>query len=172
VLIKATFPRRRVLRGAAAGALTALSGAFLTGCSADGGDHDTSGSPDETAALRHRAGKASAALLARYDATARAHTDLAGALQPLRDEVAAHVKALGAPRSRSSASPSPSRSPSAAPVPEDRGKAVAELASLEKRTADAHTALLGEAPGELARLLASVAAAGAAHAYLLSKEHQ
>lgn len=47
--------------------------------------------------------------------------------------------------------------------------AVKELAAAERSAADAYTALLLKAPGELARLLASVAAACAAHAYLLTE---
>ncbi|CAM5693250.1 hypothetical protein SCALM49S_02578 [Streptomyces californicus] len=43
-----------------------------------------------------------------------------------------------------------------------------ELATAERRRADAHAEALLEAGPELARLLASVAAAAAAHAYLLT----
>ncbi|WP_394342159.1 hypothetical protein [Streptomyces spongiicola] len=44
-----------------------------------------------------------------------------------------------------------------------------ELAAAERRTADGHAAALSAAPPEYARLLASVAAAGAVHAYLLTE---
>ncbi|MEU3450108.1 hypothetical protein AB0H29_23215 [Streptomyces thermolilacinus] len=54
-------------------------------------------------------------------------------------------------------------------VPAEPGAALGELAALASRTAAAHTAALVGAPPELARLLASVAAAGAAHAYLLGE---
>ncbi|MFE0424679.1 hypothetical protein [Streptomyces sp. NPDC058953] len=47
--------------------------------------------------------------------------------------------------------------------------ALAELAAAERRSSAAYTAALEGAGPELARLLASVAAAGAAHAYLLSR---
>lgn len=47
--------------------------------------------------------------------------------------------------------------------------ALAELASAELALADERTLALVDVPGELARLLASVAAAGAAHAFLLTK---
>jgi hypothetical protein len=47
--------------------------------------------------------------------------------------------------------------------------ALAELASAELALADERTRALVDVPGELARLLASVAAAGAAHAFLLTK---
>ncbi|MCP9962361.1 hypothetical protein LUX05_15075 [Streptomyces somaliensis] len=52
-------------------------------------------------------------------------------------------------------------------MPAEPGAALGELAALAARTAAAHTAALAGAPPELARLLASVAAAGAAQAYLL-----
>ncbi|MER7112758.1 hypothetical protein ABT360_34825, partial [Streptomyces sp. NPDC000229] len=55
-------------------------------------------------------------------------------------------------------------------VPADPGVAVAELAVAARRAADAHAAALLGAPPEYARLLASVAAAAAAHAYLLTSE--
>lgn len=82
--------------------------------------------------------------------------------------------ATSAPASASSA---PSRAPSVgdagptAPpsVPDDPGAALKDLAAAERRTSDAHAAALVHAPPELARLLASLAAAGAAHAYLLTE---
>ncbi|MFE1786345.1 hypothetical protein ACFW9F_28175, partial [Streptomyces sp. NPDC059506] len=55
----------------------------------------------------------------------------------------------------------------AAAVPGDRGEALRALASAASRQSDAFLADLTEAPGDLARLLASVAAACAAHATLL-----
>ncbi|MFE3742972.1 hypothetical protein [Streptomyces sp. NPDC059134] len=54
-------------------------------------------------------------------------------------------------------------------VPADPAAALKELAAAERRTCDAHTAALMEAPPELARLLASLAAASAGHAYLLTE---
>ncbi len=54
---------------------------------------------------------------------------------------------------------------------QDARKALTTLATAERRTADAHTAALATASPELARLLASVAASGAAHAYLLTQSH-
>ncbi|MGW1926601.1 hypothetical protein ACWCQ0_47515 [Streptomyces massasporeus] len=55
------------------------------------------------------------------------------------------------------------------PVAADPGAALKELAAAERAASDAHTAALVTAPPEYARLLASVAAAGAAHAYLLTE---
>lgn len=81
--------------------------------------------------------------------------------------------------SASPASPSPSTSsPPVTPPPATTGTtaapvtekdALAALAAAERELADRRTAELLDVPGELARLLASVAAAGAAHAYLLTE---
>ncbi|GHG05611.1 hypothetical protein [Streptomyces zaomyceticus] len=136
------------------------------------------------AALRLRSVAASRTLLERYDAALAAHPALAPRLNPLRRSVAAHAVALGeggttvrpataAPASTSSASASASASakPTASPVPvaTDPRAALRELAAAERTASDAHTAALLTAPPEYARLLASVAAAGAAHAYLLTE---
>lgn len=156
--------RRRVLAGGAAALLTAAGTAVLAGCSsADAGAAEHSSAAKR---LRQRAGRDAAALLERYDATIAAHAPLAARLRPLRAEVARHAEAFGSAK----ASPSPSASPSAPPVsvPREEKAALAALADAERRTADARTSALGQAPPELARLLASVAAAGAAHAYLLA----
>ncbi|MFE5939288.1 hypothetical protein [Streptomyces sp. NPDC056470] len=68
---------------------------------------------------------------------------------------------------------SPAPSGSGAPVPPtvatDPAVALEELAAAARSTADVHTATLLDAPPEYARLLASVAAAGAVHAYLLTE---
>ncbi|MFD9815988.1 hypothetical protein [Streptomyces sp. NPDC059080] len=53
-------------------------------------------------------------------------------------------------------------------VPGDEKAARAALADAERRLSDARARTLRTAPPDLARLLASVAAAGAAHAYLLT----
>ncbi|QKW29707.1 hypothetical protein HUT11_29015 [Streptomyces seoulensis] len=66
----------------------------------------------------------------------------------------------------------PSKGPSGAAspaVPVKPADALAALAAAERALADARAAALLDVPGELARLLASVAAAGAAHAYLLTE---
>ncbi|MEU8546940.1 hypothetical protein AB0C81_08010 [Streptomyces roseoverticillatus] len=184
--------RRRVLAGGAAALLSAAGGGLLTGCSSGAGaSSDASGrSGDER--LRAAAGRASLELLARYDATIAVHGGLAERLRPLRDEVTRHAEAFGTGRgapdspsppspslSPSSSGPSPagSSSPSGSPsppradgVPDDEKTALAALADAERRTADGRTRALGSASPELARLLASVAAAGAAHAYLLGSD--
>jgi hypothetical protein len=66
-----------------------------------------------------------------------------------------------------SAPPAAAVPSAAAPVTER--EALVGLAAAERTLADRRAAELLEVPGELARLLASVAAAGAAHAYLLTE---
>ncbi|MEV6671524.1 hypothetical protein [Streptomyces sp. NPDC051162] len=159
-------PRRRGVLAGGAALLTGGASALLTGCSdgAGGGGERTSAANR----LRAAAGRDSAELLARYDATIGAHDALAPRLRPLRAEVARHAEAFG-----TSASASPSASASASPppgVPGDGKKALAALAEAEHRAMDARTAALVGAPPELARLLASVAAAGAGHIFLLGED--
>ncbi|MET9970906.1 hypothetical protein ABZZ80_34595 [Streptomyces sp. NPDC006356] len=168
-------PRRRTLLASAAGA------ALLVGCSAGSEDSDggTSGSPSLAERARARAARESEGLVERYDAVLAVHPALAVLVGPLRAEAVRHVEAFGG---RSSGGPSaasrapkadkgkasPSASPSAA-VPVDERAALAELAAAERALADRRAKALLDLPGELARLLASVAAAGAAHAYLLTE---
>ncbi|MFE6625088.1 hypothetical protein ACFZBP_40670 [Streptomyces sp. NPDC008086] len=173
-------PRRRTLLASAAGA------ALLVGCSSGSEDSDggTSGSPSLAERARARAARDSEGLVARYDAVLGVHPGLAALVVPLRTEAVRHVEAFGggpaggpsttseAPKDGEStggrAQASPSASPSAA-VPVDERDALAELAAAERALADRRAKALLELPGELARLLASVAAAGAAHAYLLTE---
>ncbi|MGW8984440.1 hypothetical protein ACWGQ9_17480 [Streptomyces parvus] len=164
------------------GALTATGalalGAVLTGC---GGDDDGAGgkkpahsgaratSAKAEKALREKAVRDGALLLARYDLVAEAHPAAAAGLEPLRAAVAEHGKALAPPRAKGEPKGDKAPPAPAGPVSADPKAAVRELAAAERRRADAHTeALLGAGP-ELARLLASVAAAAAAHAYLLTE---
>ncbi|ROQ34697.1 hypothetical protein EDD98_3745 [Streptomyces sp. PanSC19] len=67
------------------------------------------------------------------------------------------------------ASAKPAASPSPVRVAADPRAALRELAAAERAASDGHSAALLTAPPEYARLLASVAAAGAAHAYLLTE---
>lgn len=161
-------PRRRSLLASAAGA------ALLTGCS-DGSDPvSASGSPSAAERARARAALDSQGLTERYDAVLAAYPTLAERLRPLRAEVVRHTEAFGGTEtgtgaaSPSTSSASPSASPSAA-VPATEKDALAELAAAERSLADRRAKTLLDMPGELARLLASVAAAGAAHAYLLTE---
>lgn len=183
-------PRRRTLLASAAGAV------LLVGCS---GHPDGSGSAGSGASAadraRARAARDSERLAERYDAVGAAHPALAERLRPLRAEVARHAKAFGGGVATSASSSAPARasdpastrasatasaprsafdSPSSSAaaedaVPADPAAALAGLAAAERKLADRRLAALAGLPGETARLLASVAAAGAAHAYLLTK---
>jgi hypothetical protein len=172
-------PRRRSLLASAASAFV------LAGCSAPEPSTDTTGGSLSAAdRARARAARDSETLAGRYAAVIDAHPALAQALRPLRAEVVRHAEAFGAAGSRSSASATPSVSPSASSsvspsvspsasaslaVPDRPKDALRDLAAAERALADERTKALLEVPGELARLLASVAAAGAAHAYVLTE---
>lgn len=161
-------PRRRSLLASVAG------GALLVGCSdrTGSGEEGTAGSPSVVERARVRAARDSQGIVERYDAVLAAYPMLAERVGPLRAEAVRHVEAFGdtvtkaAPGPSGSASPSPSPSPSVV-VPGTEKDALAELAAAERALADRRAKTLLDVPGELARLLASVAAAGAAHAYLL-----
>ncbi|WP_171987866.1 hypothetical protein [Streptomyces sp. MP131-18] len=151
-------PRRALL-------VSCLLAGALTGCTSSGG----AGAGGRAAAagaagLRRRAARASTGLLARYDATAAAHPALAGPLTPFRDIVAAHLSAL------TEADAGGAGPEGAAPeVPGEASRAVSELATAERQAADERMGALAEAPPELARLLAALAAAGAVSAHLLNE---
>ncbi|MDL5204115.1 hypothetical protein [Streptomyces sp. ALI-76-A] len=170
-------PRRRTLLASATGAV------WLVGCSAGSEDSDggTGGSPSAAERARARAARDSRRLAERYDAVLLAHPALAQRLGPLRAEVVRHTEAFGG----TAKAPSPTTSPPAAAtaataaaaasqppaaVPGTEKAALAELAAAERSLADRRAKALLDVPGELARLLASVAAAGAAHAYLLTED--
>ncbi|MGV9847118.1 hypothetical protein ACWDUB_34170 [Streptomyces fungicidicus] len=170
-------PRRRSLLAVAPAAL------LVAGCSAGPGDSGAGGGSRPSAAdrARARAARDSGELAARYDAVVAAHPKLAERLRPLRAEVVRHAEAFGgtadsspSPSAAASASGTPGSGkagPSASPaaVPAKPKDALAELAAAEREIADRRVKALLDAPGELARLLASVAAAGAAHVYLLTE---
>lgn len=178
---KVAYARRRtLLAGAALG-----GAALLTGCSEDSGP-DRAEHSSAAERLRKRSARDSTTLLARYDATLAAHPALESRLRPLRSEVARHAEAFGDERAAASpggasdgpahdagapaSGPSPHGArPSGPPVPEDERAARSALADAERRLADTRAKALIAAPPELARLLASVAAAGAVHAYLLAE---
>ncbi|MFF8358197.1 hypothetical protein ACF063_32605 [Streptomyces chartreusis] len=168
-------PRRRALLASVAGA------ALLVGCTSrpDESDGGTSGSPSLAEKARARAARDSDDLVGRYDAVLAAHPVLAPVVGPLRAEALRHAAAFGPDPSAGSPTPSgtptggtasPSASPSASvSVPTDERDALAGLAAAERALADRRAKALLDVPGELARLLASVAAAGAVHAYLLTE---
>ncbi|MDJ0343295.1 hypothetical protein QMK19_25490 [Streptomyces sp. H10-C2] len=180
--------RRTVLASAAgvpltigAGGLAALAG-VASGCA--GGAAATPETRQSAApavpgaALRARAARDSTELLARYDGLIAARPELTARLAPLRAEVARHAQAFGSGGSSPKPSPAtgggtPSGTPSASGTSGTSGTtaapaALGALAEAERRLADARATALLDAPPELARLLASVAAAGAAHVILLT----
>ncbi|MFJ9538849.1 hypothetical protein ACIRPX_16475 [Streptomyces sp. NPDC101225] len=165
-------PRRRALFASAA------SAALLAGCSDGGGKPGKSAGGSQSVSRRARAlaARESAGMVGRYDAVIATHPQVAGRLAPLRAEVVRHMEAFGGTAAKGhtgTASPSASASASAAgevsSTPATEKDALAELAAAERALSDRRMAALLEVPGELARLLASVAAAGAAHAYLLTE---
>jgi hypothetical protein len=146
------------------------------GCSDGTGSSEegTAGSPSVVERVRVRAARDSRGIVERYDAVLAAHPALAERVGPLRAEAVRHAEAFGgtattaSPTASSSTSPTASPSPSAA-VPTTEKEALAQLAAAERALADRRAKALLDVPGELARLLASVAAAGAGHAYLLTE---
>ncbi|MFF3486454.1 hypothetical protein ACFYXC_24710 [Streptomyces sp. NPDC002701] len=174
-------PRRRSLLAGAAGAGTA---ALLTGCSGSDSTSGTGGEGSSPAAVRARARAArdSERLARRYEAVLAAHPALSGRLTPLLAEVVRHAEAFGGggraaatpsggSTEGSSAEPAVGASPSPSPsVPASEKEARGELAAAERELADRRMKALLGVPGELARLLASVAAAGGAHAFLLTED--
>ncbi|MFD9729669.1 hypothetical protein [Streptomyces sp. NPDC059072] len=171
-----TLPFRPSRRSLLAGAAGAAGAALLTGCSGGPSPEEEARIPLERR-MREAAVRESERLLERYDATRAAHPDLDGQLAPLRAAVAAHAAAL-APAAAGSRSPRPA-SPSGAvgaaaptgsaePVPPKPAEALTALADAERKLSEARIIDLAGAPGELARLLASLAACGAVHVHLLT----
>jgi len=158
-------PRRRTLLASAAGA------ALLTGCTSESDSTATSsGSPSVAERTRARAASDSTGLARQYDTAIAAFPVLAERLSELRAEVVRHAEAFGGTEPTPASTPtsaSPSTSASTAPPTEQ--DTLAGLAAAERTLVDRRTKALLEVPGELARLLASVAAAGAAHVYLLTE---
>ncbi|MEV6977871.1 ferritin-like domain-containing protein [Kitasatospora sp. NPDC093806] len=174
----------------AGGALTACTDAHHTDPGAPAADRR----PDPDEPVRLRAVAATDTLLAGYDALLAGPGQ--GRLQPLRAEVAQHRAALaaGLPGGAETPTPTPGAPTSGTPTPgastsgtatSGTGSgtagptatapagtvgtpaALAALASLERQTAQSRLADLGAASPQLARLLASVSAAGVLHAVAL-----
>ncbi|MCP9995809.1 hypothetical protein LUX34_09410 [Streptomyces werraensis] len=187
-------PRRRSLLAAAPAAL--LVAGCSAGSDDPGGP--TAARPSAAERTRARAARDSRALAERYDAVAAAHPKLAERLRPLRADVVRHAEAFeaggdgsasptpsvsassassasstsSAPSAGATAAAAPSSVPSASAspaVPANQKDALAQLAAAEREIADRRAEELLTAPAELARLLASVSASGAAHVYLLTE---
>jgi len=134
------------------------------GCAPSGGKNaGASLAKEPGTATQAQAVRDSTALVARYDAVAAAHPSLAARLAPLRADTARHVRAFGG-SAPAAASADATHAPD---VPASSSKALASLATAERQLADRRAAALLDAPADLARLLASVAACGAAHVVLL-----
>ncbi|MEU3557787.1 hypothetical protein [Streptomyces fragilis] len=188
-------PRRRTLLASAAGTAAALLAACSAGSSPGGSAARRTPTADQRALSRAAAD--SAGLAALYDAVLAVHPGLQARLTPLRDTVRRHAEVLAeragpaAPSPSASApSPSPSApvpSPSApapsasapgaaAPsasrpaVPGEEKQALRLVADAERDLAGRRGRELSGLGGEPARLLASVAAAGAVHVYLLEDD--
>lgn len=164
-------PRRSLLAGVlGAGAAASL----LSACSEDSASAARGAEKPEATEdrLRERSARESRDLLLRYDATLAAHPALAALLGPLRAETALHAEAFGTARSTGSPPATPPAPPAgtAPVVPRGGKKALTALADAERHTADRRTGSLTDASPGLARLLASVAASGAVHAYLLTED--
>ena len=156
-------PRRRSLLASVAG------GALLVGCSdgTENTEESTAGSPSVVERARARAARDSRGIVERYDAVLAAYPALAERVGPLRAEAVRHAEAFGERAAMSSPTASPASPSPSVTVPATEKDALAQLAAAERALADRRARALLDVPGELARLLASVAAAGAAHAYLL-----
>ncbi|WP_229711773.1 hypothetical protein [Streptomyces daqingensis] len=173
-------PRRRsMLTGtlSALGPLAALGAA--SGCTDGSGSEDEAQTARREQRLRKKAAGQSRALAARYEATIDAHSGLADRLRPLHAAALRHAEVLAgkkdAGRGKDGAAGDGSTEGGdgkGAAVPRKEKAALAALGDAERRTAAERNAALAEAPPELARLLASVAAAGAVHAYLLGAGEQ
>jgi hypothetical protein len=112
-------------------------------------------------------------LLARYAATRRAHPALAGRLDPLAAEHAAHLDALAAvvegeaPATTPNPAATPAPAPSLPAVPARPDRALAALAAREAELARQRLLDVDAVAPDLARLLASIGGAEAAHAALM-----
>jgi hypothetical protein len=116
-------------------------------------------SPDEL--LKRAVAADEARLLDMYAAAALAHPDLAEPLAPFVRRHGEHREAVGG---RLRATPTPSATKANTLVAENPAAAVAELAEAEATAAEARRAdCLRAQNGELARLLASIAACEALH---------
>ncbi|MER5400570.1 hypothetical protein [Streptomyces sp. NPDC002599] len=112
------------------------------------------------------AGASGSASAAPSGSASAAPSGSASASESSTESPSASAPESASASSSASSSASAGASPGVAARPKD---ALAELASAELALADERTRALVDVPGELARLLASVAAAGAAHAFLLTK---
>jgi hypothetical protein len=165
--------RRRVLSAAAGlGATLLVTSACSSQSSADRQPTATpSIGPD--VGIREGAAEAERALLAAYAATIARHPELTERLAAPSAHHVEHLSALAPPATPTPTVSAPASSPAAggagvsSGVPDDPLAAVAALATAERVAAGRQLEYLGAASPGLARLLASVGAAEAAHAAVL-----
>ncbi|WP_188301486.1 ferritin-like domain-containing protein [Streptomyces sp. CBMA156] len=141
----------------------------LTACTGGSTDHPADPTPprDPDTPARLRAIGAADLLLGAYDTLLTAPGAQTALLRPLRDDTARHRATLAQDLPTSSpSSPSPTGTP-ATGTPTRSLPTLAELAALERRTAEARLDGLSEVTPPLARLLASIAASNALHAAAL-----
>lgn len=159
--------RRTVLTGGAVAGIATV----LTGCSGR--------TPVERAAhastaqrLRRAATTEHRDLVASYRATVEAHPRLSSALTPFQRVAEARLSVLAehpAGENEQDTSETAASPPPAPHVPAEPDAALEALADAEQRIAEVRFRSVGEAPPELARLLASLAAGCSAQAYLLNE---
>lgn len=149
-----TLPTRRaILQVAAVAPLAALAACGTT----EGGP---TGNADD--AVRQSVADSEQFIISRYDATIAAFPALADKLQPLRDQHAEHLAALGS---------DPAKPDEPAPaVAKTATAAVQALTAAERKAAQDRTASCGQATGgDLIWNLALIASSEAQHAAQLAK---
>ena len=124
--------------------------------------------PDAATLARRTAAAAELALAGRYEALISSTPALATRLTPLLEHHRKHVGALIPTGASTATSPTVAASATAAPVPPQKS-ALAELAAAERALSAQHVSALQDLPADLAMLLASLAAAAAAHAAELAR---
>lgn len=148
-------------------ALATGAAGWVTGCAADAQPPlprvaDTADTAD--AALAGAAAREAARMLALYRAGLRRHPSLRGLLQPFADHHAEHLAVL-AERRPLPADPAPRA------VPRKPRAVLTVLRRAEQRSARSRrSAMLEARSGDLARVLASVAACQAQHVVILADE--
>ncbi|MEV6194192.1 hypothetical protein AB0M19_17550 [Streptomyces sp. NPDC051920] len=131
-----------------------------------GGSAGASGSASASATGSPTASASAAGSPSASSSASASASESASASGQASGSASESASASGQASGSASASESAAASPGVPARPKD---ALADLASAELKLADERTRALVDVPGELARLLASVAAAGAAHAFLLTK---
>ncbi|MGC0414676.1 hypothetical protein [Embleya sp. AB8] len=146
-------PTRRAVLGAVA---VATIGAAVAGCDDGGGSDQGRRKADDAA--RERAYAATGALLARYDAVAARHPQLAERIRPLGVELRQHLTAFAGGATH------PAPPPGSAP--EDPAAAAGTIADWAQQASDERLTGLPLLSPDLARRLAATAACLAGHAQL------